>query len=226
MRRKETAIALQSYSKILLFIGLFCVISLGISYYPQPRNERDLVVQLVQERPGELLPENLPTYLLRVDYQVLFSNTKKVWLGDVAQISMNVKPVIKSQLADVYKQNGEYQMFLEGRLDWDMGELSPGKVILESLQPGKSAIFFWQVKPSRSGDQNGKVWLTLNIHSEGDEVAWRQTRLVLPIELQVERYFGLPVTWARGLFISVLIFCFLALLIPPVVNILHQKSGE
>lgn len=199
---------------------------LVISYLPQPRNEKDLVLQLIQERPGEVLPENLPPYVLGVDYQVLFSATKKVWLGDVAQISMSVKPVIKSQLDYVNKQKSEYQIFLEGRLDWDLDELSPGKVILESLQPGKSAIFFWQVKPFHDGKRNGKVWLILNIYSNRDEVTWRQTRLVLPIELRVERYFGLPVTWARGLFICILSICCLALLILPAVHIINQKSGE
>lgn len=226
MSRKETAIPLHVFSKILLAIGLFCVIMLGISYLPQPRNEKDLVVQLVQERPGEELPENLPPYVLVVDYQVLFSATKKVWMGDVAQISMSVKPIIKPQFSDVDTQDSEYQIFLEGRLDWDLDELSPGKVILESLQPGESAIFFWQVKPSHIGKRNGQVWLILNIYSNSDEVVWRQTRLALSIELQVEQYFGLPVAWARGLFISILGICFLILWIHPAVNIMIQKSGE
>ena len=226
MRRKGRATLFKLFSKILLSIGLFCVIMLGISYLPQPRDEKELVVQLVQERPGEVLPKNLPPYVSGTDYQVLFSAAKKVWFGDVAQISMYVKPVNKSQLSDANKQNSEYQIFLEGRVDWDLGELSPGKVILESLQPGKSAIFFWQIKPSYNGKRNGKVWLILNIYSNSDEAAWSQTQLALPIELQVERYFGLPVTWARGLFISILGICSLALLIPPVINILNQKSSE
>lgn len=93
-----------------------------------------------------------------------------------------------------------HNVVAEARLDLAGMEILPGAEISETLRPGQDVTFYWSVRPERTGDYRGTLWL--HLHFIPKESAGEESRIALTaqrIEIRTVNMLGLGGTPARVL---------------------------
>jgi hypothetical protein len=118
-------------------------------------------------------------------------------LGNItptAQIAGNVIVGETIQVPDLYET---HNVTAEARLDLAGMLIQPPDAIYEPLKQGKSATFYWSIRPQDAGTYRGTVWLHLNF---ADKSTGEQSRIAVSaqiIEIEAVDFFGLSVNLAR-----------------------------
>jgi hypothetical protein len=118
-------------------------------------------------------------------------------LGNItptAQIEGNVVTGETIEIPDLYDT---HNVTAEARLDLAGMQVQPAEAIYEPLKRGKTATFYWSVRPQETGTYRGTVWLHLNF---ADKSTGEQSRIAISaqiIEIEAVDFFGLSVNLAR-----------------------------
>lgn len=124
-------------------------------------------------------------------------------LGNItptAQIEGNVVVGETIEIPDLYET---HNVIAEARLNMAGMEVQPPEAILEPLERGRSATFYWSVRPQEPGAYRGTVWLHLNFEnkSTGEHPQGvTRSRIAVSaqiVEIEAVDFFGLSVNVAR-----------------------------
>ncbi len=118
-------------------------------------------------------------------------------LGNItptSQIDGNVVVGETVEIPDLYET---HNVIAEARFDMAGMEVSPPEAILETLTRGRSATFYWSIRPQETGIYRGTVWLHLNFV---DKSTGEESRIAVSaqiVEIEAVDFFGLSVNLAR-----------------------------
>ena len=118
-------------------------------------------------------------------------------LGNItptAQIEGNVVVGETIEIPDLYET---HNVTVEARLDLAGMEVQPFESIYEPLKKGRSATFYWSIRPQETGLYRGTVWLHLNFVDKSTGEADRIAVSAQIIEIEAVDFFGLSVNLAR-----------------------------
>jgi len=146
------------------------------------------------------------TRLLKLEYPT----TIRVKDADVVRLTLDVEGQggqAASVIPDAYD---DYTVLAEARLDMTGMGVLPLEAVSEPMQPGKSVVFLWNVRPAAEGDYPGTVWLFLHFVPKKGGADMRVPLSAQGIEIGSNSFFGMvpgPVRWLGvvGIFISALL---------------------
>lgn len=118
-------------------------------------------------------------------------------LGNItptAQIEGNVVAGETIKVPDLYET---HNVTAEASLDMAGMLVQPSNAIYEPLTRGRSATFYWSIRPQEAGTYRGTVWLHLNFT---DGSTGEKSRIAVSaqiVEIEAVDFFGLSVNLAR-----------------------------
>ncbi|HET7144915.1 MAG TPA: hypothetical protein VFI68_12930, partial [Anaerolineales bacterium] len=124
-------------------------------------------------------------------------------LGNItptAQFEGNVIVGETIEIPDLYET---HNVTAEAQLDLAGMTVQPSGAIFEPLTRGRSATFFWSIRPQEPGKFRGTVWLHLNFTDKltgEDPQGATQSRIAVSaqiVEIEAVDFFGLSVNLAR-----------------------------
>lgn len=118
-------------------------------------------------------------------------------LGNVTPTAQFEGNVITGETIEIPNLYETHQITAEASLDLAGMEVAPNGATFEPLTPGKSATFFWSIRPREAGTYRGTVWLHLNF---SDKLTGEKSRIALSaqaVEIEAVDFFGLSVNVAR-----------------------------
>lgn len=99
------------------------------------------------------------------------------------------------ELKDLYET---HNLTAEARLDLAGMEVQPNGVVYEPLTRGKSATFYWTVRPREVGTYRGVVWLHLNYEERASGKTERRAVSAQVFETRAVDFFGFSVNVVRA----------------------------
>ena len=118
-------------------------------------------------------------------------------LGNItstAQIEGNVVAGETIEIPDLYET---HNVIAEARLDLAGMDVKPSEAILEPLTRGRSATFYWSIRPQEPGTYRGTVWLHLNFENKSTGEKDRIAVSAQIVEIEAVDFFGLSVNVVR-----------------------------
>jgi hypothetical protein len=118
-------------------------------------------------------------------------------LGNItptAQIEGNTVVGETIEIPDLYET---HNVTAEAQLDLAGMQVQPAEAIYEPLKKGRSATFYWSIRPQETGLYRGTVWLHLNFANKSTGEADRIAVSAQIIEIEAVDFFGLSVNLAR-----------------------------
>jgi len=142
--------------------------------------------------------------LVRLDFSIDSSG------NPTSAISSSGQPA-QAQIGGFPNAYENYTVLAEARLDMAGAAVNPPGLVSEPLLPGRTATFFWNVRPNEVGTSRGTVWFYLHFIPKTN--AGQESRRAISaqdIEIQSDSLFGIqagPARWlgVAGIFISLLL---------------------
>jgi len=143
-------------------------------------------------------------------FEVVLNYTPKIWLGDNGKVSVLIFSLIKHYESQVYgntytfqsESQIPYDLAFEARLYLKGFKLNPGEKIILPIGHANQVNFFWSVKPIKSENEQGTLWLYINAVPKVDGDIVRGVLFAVPITIEVISLFGAPIFWWKLLSLS------------------------
>lgn len=156
---------------------------------------------LTMEWPKEICLGEMDIVKLKFEIYSGNATTQSIDTFDISSIG---QLAVSSESPDFYNVVAEVRFDMPGMI------IEPKGAISKPVIPGKDLSFFWNLRPARSGNYPGTLWLYLNlVPREGGKVN-RLTLMANPLQIEVASILGLQAKTARwvsitGILISLLV---------------------
>jgi len=115
--------------------------------------------------------------------------------------------VVTGETIEIPNLYDTHYIIAEARFDMAGVEIIPAETVSEPLLPREKATFFWSVRPEKTGQYRGTVWLYLRFTPKAGGDSLTRTISAQFIEINATTFMGLkagPARWlgALGTFIS------------------------
>lgn len=187
---------------IATFIGIICL--LVFTFVPSPLQNTSITFIPISGENKSKTPDDLPPYLFR-KHLLTLSYPKWVWIGDLQYIILTIQPE-ESTPTGVVDISSKYSPSLKARIDLNSMEIYPGKIMFQVLQRDKPAQFSWKVTAGNDSVSYGKLWLSMVIHQNEEDLKWTIPLFALPIEVGIRSWLGWSLPIIRGLIMTGLVF--------------------
>jgi hypothetical protein len=178
----------------------------------EPVSTQELPVVIATSQAQEILPDNSvpeipetrrltleypPKMRAGVESNIIRLTLEVDDLGNVTPTAQFEGNVITGETVEIPNLYETHTILVEAQLDLVGMQVSPPGATFEVLQPGKSATFYWSIRPEDAGTYRGTVWLHLNFR---DKLSGEESRIAVSaqvVEIEAVDFFGLSVNVAR-----------------------------
>ncbi len=187
-----------------ILLALLSLAALMVSFQPLGRSQQD--IQLHGPLEGSQLRLDLPN---------------AIWGGETGRAFLILESGDPTAMPDLQTTDNQV---LEARLELAGIVGQPQGSISETMQPGQTIRFAWDLSAAQPGDFHGTLWVYLDrVPKAGGDVD-RQALLALPVEIAARApLLGLPVPVTRWVGALGFVFGFL-LALPLFISFLHKSS--
>ena len=113
--------------------------------------------------------------------------------GNITPTAIVEGNVVTGEVVEIPNLYETHFVVAEARLDMAGMEVQPPGMISEPLNPGKSATFYWSVRPQESGRYEGTVWLHLRFIPISTLEGERESRIAVSaqfLEIEAKSFLG------------------------------------
>lgn len=118
--------------------------------------------------------------------------------GNVTPTAQFQGNVVTGDVIEIPNLYETHHVTAEARLDLAGVDVSPSGSTIEPLLPGKSATFYWSIRPQDAGKYRGTAWLHLNFENMTTGEKSRIAVSAQVVEIEAVDFFGLSVNVARA----------------------------
>jgi hypothetical protein len=117
--------------------------------------------------------------------------------GNITPTAQFQGNVVTGDVIEIPNLYETHNVTAEARLDLAGVDVSPSGSTFEPLLPGKSATFYWSIRPQDAGTYRGTAWLHLNFENKSMGEKSRIAVSAQVVEIEAVDFFGLSVNVAR-----------------------------
>jgi hypothetical protein len=174
--------------------------------FEMPVIEATSAIQVTEEVPPpapaivetrRLTLEYPPKMRAGVESEIVILTLEVDDLGNITPTAQFEGNFVSGDVIEIPNIYETHNVTVEARLDLAGVEVSPPGETFEPLLPGKSAKFYWSVRPQNAGTYRGTVWLHLNFVSKSTGEESRIAVSAQVVEIEAVDFFGLSVNVAR-----------------------------
>jgi hypothetical protein len=119
-------------------------------------------------------------------------------LGNITPTAQFQGNIVSGDVIEIPNLYETHHVTAEARLDLAGVNVSPSGATFEPLLPGKSATFYWSIRPQDAGTYRGTAWLHLNFENKSTGEKSRIAVSAQVVEIEAVDFFGLSVNVARA----------------------------
>lgn len=200
----SSTLSLFSFILILLLAAIACAGGME-SAAPAPSHTQTTAEdQPTQTAPQPAVPEQRRLTLEFPSRMRAGAEAEIVRLTLEVDAQGNVTPtaefegnVVVGEVVEIPNLYETHDVIAEARFDIAGMQVMPPDAVMETLLPGKKAVFLWSIRPPEPGTYRGTVWLHLNFVERSTGRESRTPLSAQIIEIQAVDFLGLPVSVAR-----------------------------